>query len=121
MPYRGSENYHYVEDVGAHFAACTTQPFDGFGAFNILGETLDISDFLASIRRVADELGMGEFVDINVAEDAVRNLLVCDLDDVAIQRYFCDLPRTPMEEGIQKSLTDFRAMAERGELTVGTD
>ena len=60
---------------------------------------------------------MGEFVDINVAEDADRNLLVCDLDDATIQRFFLDLPRTPLEEGIRKSLTDFRAMAELGELS----
>ena len=121
MPYRGRENYHYVEDVGAHFAACTTQPFDGFGAFNILSETVDISEFLRRIRRVADKLGMGRFVDISIAEDADRNLLVCDLDDVAIQQCFCNLPRTPMDEGIRKSLTDFCAMAERGKLTVSTD
>ena len=116
MPYRGRENYHYVEDVGAHFAACTAQPFEGFGAFNIRGETVDITDFLVSIRRVAGELGMEEFVDIDVAEDADLNLLVCDLDDATIQQLFQELPRTSLEDGIRKSLSDFRAMAKRGEL-----
>ena len=32
MPYQGRENYHFVEDVGACFAACTVQDYEGYGA-----------------------------------------------------------------------------------------
>ena len=46
MPYDGRENYHFVEDVGAHFVESTLQDFDGFGAFNIKGKTIAIEKFL---------------------------------------------------------------------------
>ncbi|MEM7316716.1 MAG: NAD(P)-dependent oxidoreductase, partial [Planctomycetota bacterium] len=53
MPYQGRENYHYVEDVGAHFAAVTTMPFEGIGAFNIRGRTIPVSEFLDIAKTVA--------------------------------------------------------------------
>ena len=55
MPYQGRENYHFVEDVGACFAACTTQDFSGYGAFNIPGKTIPIEDFLALATAQAEE------------------------------------------------------------------
>ncbi|MCP5118710.1 MAG: SDR family oxidoreductase, partial [bacterium] len=60
MPYHGRENYHHVEDVGAHFAACALDPFQGFGAFNIRGKTVEVTEFLDLIRQAAAGLGMGD-------------------------------------------------------------
>ena len=50
MPYFGRENYHYVADVGAHFAASALDAFAGFGAFNIRGKTVEVEEFLALVR-----------------------------------------------------------------------
>jgi len=107
MPYRGRENYHYVEDVGAHFAITASEPFDGFAALNIRGETVAIEEFLARIAAVAAELGLADYVDLGVADDARANLFVSDLDDAAISRHFPTTPRTPLTEGIRKSLSRF--------------
>ena len=46
MPYAGRENYHYVGDVGAHFATVALAPFSGYGAFNIRGRTVEVAEFL---------------------------------------------------------------------------
>ncbi len=113
MPYRGRENYHFVEDVGAHFAAAATQPFTGFGAFNIRGTTVEVSEFLALIRTVAAELGMGEFCEVSLAAQASENLFVSDLDDRAMQGRFVGLPCTPLVDGVRRSLREFVRLAPR--------
>lgn len=107
MPYCGRENYHYVGDVGAHFAACAIAPFAGFGAFNIRGETVEVEAFLALIREVAGEMGMGAAVDLGIVEDASPTIFVCDLDDSAIQEAFPGVPRTSLKDGIRRSLEAF--------------
>lgn len=107
MPYFGRENYHYVGDVGAHFAACALGPFQGYGTFNIRGKTVPVEEFLRLIKKVAASLGMDGSVDLAIAPDATPALFVCDLDDAAIRKAFPDLPRTPLEEGIRLSLEAF--------------
>jgi nucleoside-diphosphate-sugar epimerase len=69
MPYQGRENYHFVEDVGAHFAACVLQPFEGFGAFNIKGQTISIDNFLSISGKEAGKLGLSEFSELSIAKE----------------------------------------------------
>lgn len=114
MPYQGRENYHFVEDVGAHFAACTLQPFEGYGAFNIKGETIAIKEFLRIVEVQANELGMGDYVQLSVKGEAPPNLFVSDLNHDKIASAFKNLPLTAIEKGIRKSLLEFSDMAEQG-------
>jgi nucleoside-diphosphate-sugar epimerase len=113
MPYQGRENYHFVEDVGTHFAACTLQPYSGFGAFNIKGETIPIQSFLQIVEEQANELGMGEFAKLSIIDDAPPNLFICDLDHTKIDGTFKNLPRTAIAEGVRTSLQEFKKMAEK--------
>ena len=114
MPYFGRENYHFVEDVAAHFAAGAIDPFDGFAAFNIRGETVEVSNFLALIGEVA-----GHPVDLGIAADATQAIFACDLDDSAIRSAFPGVKRTPLKEGIRKSLDAFAQMDTAGTLVSG--
>lgn len=114
MPYNGRENYHFVEDVGAHFAACTLQPYNGFGAFNIQGETIAIDTFLDIVKEEANALGMGGFVQLSIAEGAEPNLFVSDLSHAKIASTFKDLPLTSIPDGVRKSLQEFQEMAKKG-------
>lgn len=116
MPYQGRENYHFVEDVGAQFAAVTMQPFEGFGAFNIQGETIPIKSFLELAAYQAKELGMGDYASLSIAGNAPANLFICDLDHSKIAKTFSNLPLTDISEGIRKSLIEFKEMAEKGTL-----
>jgi nucleoside-diphosphate-sugar epimerase len=120
MPYQGRENYHFVEDVGAQFAAVTVQPYEGFGAFNIQGETIPIKSFLELADYQAKELGMGDFVSLSIVRNAPPNLFVCDLDHKKIASTFKELPLTDISAGIRKSLLEFKAMAEKGTLAYST-
>ena len=120
MPYQGRENYHFVSDVGACFAACTIQDYEGFGAFNIPGKTIPIESFLELAEAQAKELGIGEFASLSILSDAPPNLFVCDLDHAKITSTFSDLPVTDIAAGIRQSLIEFKAMAENGNLTYST-
>ncbi|RKN81769.1 NAD-dependent epimerase/dehydratase family protein [Ulvibacterium marinum] len=113
MPYQGRENYHFVEDVGAHFAACTLQSYSGFGAFNIKGETIPIPSFLQIVEEQANALGMGAFVKLSIIDNAPPNLFICDLDHTKIDGTFKNLPRTAIAEGVRTSLQEFKKMAEK--------
>ena len=119
MPYGfdgGRENYHWVGDVGASFAHCVFDPFEGREVFNIRGETIPIENFLGVIRRAADEMDLGDFVDIGIADDAAPALFICDLDHSAFDAAFPNVPFTRIEQGVPLALKRFVAMAEQGTL-----
>ena len=114
MPYQGRENYHFVEDVGAHFAECALQDYKGFGAFNIKGRTIPIQDFLEIAQEQSEALEMGEYAQLSIVQDAPPNLFVSDLEHDKIDATFKNLPLTDIGEGVRKSLQEFRNMAEKG-------
>jgi len=121
MPYEGRENYHFVEDVGAHFAACTLDEYSGFGAFNIKGETIAIEDFLTIVKEQAIALGMEEFVSLSVSDAATPNIFVSDLSHEKIQNTFKSIPLTSIADGVKNSLLAFKAMAENGTLNYSVE
>ena len=111
MPYEGRENYHYVEDVGAHFAGVCMLPFEGCQPFNIKGRTIEVTGFLDAIQQVACDLGIEDFLETGIAPTATPNLFICDLEDSAIDERFPGLPRTDIVEGIRKTLAVFQNQA----------
>ncbi len=120
MPYQGRENYHFVEDVGAQFAACALQPFEGFGILNIKGKTISIEEYLQIAIDQAAQLGMAPFAYLSVAPGAPPNLFVSDLSHEKIGRTFKDLPLTEIEDGVRKSLIEFREMSKNNVLQFST-
>lgn len=118
MPYCGRENYHYVEDVGAHFAGVCMLPFEGCQAFNIKGKTIDVTEFLETIGDVAAEMGIADFLETGVDPKATPNLFICDLDDSAIEAQFPGLPRTEIAEGIRHTITQFQKLGPLGKIKI---
>ena len=108
MPYFGREHYHYVEDVGAAFGMCAVEAFSGYDVFNLRGVTVEVANFLAMLKREAEKQGIGDRMNVTMAEDAYAFPFVCDLDEEAILYAFPAMPLTPIEEGIKKSLEFFR-------------
>ncbi len=113
MPYQGRENYHFVEDVGHHFATCTLRDCEGFNIFNIKGKTIAIEEFLNIAHNQANKLGIGAFASLSITENAETNLFVHDLDHKKIDKAFKDLPLTSIEEGVRRSLEQFLEMAKK--------
>ena len=116
MPYNGRENYHFVEDVGSHFAACTLQDFQGYEALNIKGETIAIEEFLDIVKEQAKNLGVGEYAELSIVDGAPPNLFAHDLSHEKIEKTFTSLPLTSIAEGVRISLEEFQKMARKGVL-----
>lgn len=116
MPYSGRENYHFVEDVGAHFAECILQDFKGFGVFNIKGKTIAIEEFLSIVKEQAIKLGIGKYAVLSIADGAPPNLFAHDLSHEKIERTFNGLPLTSIADGVRISLEEFQEMARKGVL-----
>ena len=106
MPYEGREHYHFVDDVGAGFAQAAIEPFEGYGVFNLRGQTVEGTEFLQNVRDVAAELGITP-VDLDIDADVAKNLFVCDLDDKATLQAFPRMPLTTLTDGIRRSLLFF--------------
>ena len=121
MPYQGRENYHFVEDVGEHFARAALDDFAGYGAFNLRGTTVEVGDFLETAQHVAAELDLvapGAAATLSIAANAEPNLFVCDLDESAIVGAFPKMPKAELAEGIRKSLLAFARLARAGRLSL---
>ncbi len=118
MPYQGRENYHYVEDVGAHFAGVCMLPFEGCQPFNIKGKTIEVAEFLEAVKQVAGEMAIDGFLETGIEPTATPNLFICDLEDAAIEEQFPGLPRTDIAEGIRKTLAKFKEMAPAGKIKI---
>jgi nucleoside-diphosphate-sugar epimerase len=116
IPYAGREHYHFVHDVAAGFAGCALDPFEGYGVFNLRGESMENREFLDHVKAVAEDLGL-TWPDIRIAENAERLPFVCDLDDSSLLEAFPFMPCTALPEGIAHSLQVFCKMAEQGVLT----
>jgi nucleoside-diphosphate-sugar epimerase len=106
IPYRGKEHYHFSHDVGAGFARAVLDPFEGYGTFNLLGETRPVDDFLGVLREQAEKLGM-DAGGVTYSRDAEETPFVYGLNDEATRSAFPQMPKTSLEDGIRQSLSFF--------------
>ena len=110
IPYKGHEHYHFVDDVGAGFAQAATEPFEGYGVFNLRGKTYPVEDFCSLLSKVSG-------TEISISENATRMPFVCDMSESAIVENFPAMPRTQLRDGIERSLDRFRQSIAEGHLT----
>lgn len=108
IPYWGKEHYHFSYDVGAGFARAVLDPFEGYGTFNLLGETRSVDDFLAVLREQAGKLEMNT-EGVGYSGNAEETPFVYELNDEATRRAFPRMPKTSLEDGIRQSLAFFSA------------
>jgi len=115
MPYQGREHYHFVSDVGAGFAQAALESFSGYGVFNLRGKTIEVSEFLDTIRQAAHAEGLTDAAELGFADDATTMPFVCDLDDQAILAAFPNMPLTSLSDGVRHALRVFRNLADSGQ------
>lgn len=116
LPYQGREHFHYVGDVGAGFSHAALDVFDGYGVFNLRGQTVATDDFLVALRTACVRQGLPD-VDVEVTENATSMPFVCDLDDRQTLVAFPRMPLTALPEGLDESVSRFQEMVREGTLT----
>ncbi|MGE4550714.1 MAG: NAD-dependent epimerase/dehydratase family protein, partial [Opitutales bacterium] len=96
IPYTGSEHYHFVDDVGAGFGCATFQPFKGYGAFNLRGETRTIEQFLDMLRNTAEGFGVRDRFKVSISPDAEKTPFVYGLSSDTTMAAFPEMPLTDL-------------------------
>ena len=110
VPYRGKEHYHFSLDVGAGFARAVMDPFSGYGVFNLLGQTHNIEEFIATIIQEAVHFEINN-PDISFAPDAELSPFIYELNDDSTKMAFPKMPMTPLNDGVNQSLAYFSDLA----------
>lgn len=110
ISYGGWQDFQFVEDVAAIFVRCLERPYHGAKSYNLRGHVVDLPAFHRELCAVAPE-----------ARDLVtygeRQIAIAyDLDDSALQRDLGPMPRTPLAEGIRRTIEHFRRLAREGRL-----
>jgi nucleoside-diphosphate-sugar epimerase len=102
LPVSGPMDLQFVEDVAGAFVACLFSPMLGAHVFNVAGDIIDMQDFI----RLVEEL-----------HPAAQGLLTASgprvpvahrMDASLLHHSIPDLPRTPLREGIRRTLAVYQ-------------
>jgi nucleoside-diphosphate-sugar epimerase len=110
ISYGGWQDLQYVEDVAQTFVRCLEVPYQGANAYNLRGQVVELPSFyeaLCSVEPAARDL-------ISYGDRQIA--IAYDLDDQALQRDLGPMPRTPLVDGIRRTLEQFRQLAAAGRL-----
>src|SRR5262249_20889937 len=110
ISYGGWQDLQLVEDVAATFVRCLERPYSGAKSYNVPGHAVDLPAFKRALLRVAPE-----------AEELISHgerqiAIAFDLDDTALQHDLGPMPCTPLEQGIRRTLDQFRKLHREGRL-----
>jgi len=115
ISYGGSQDMQYVEDVAAAFVRSLNVPYRGAGVYNLRGAVVDLSVFRRTLAKIepaaADLITYGD-----------RQLPIAyDLDDSSLERELGPIPRTSLEDGVRKTLDQFKRLHQAGRLDMRDD
>jgi nucleoside-diphosphate-sugar epimerase len=108
--YGGWQDLQYVDDVAQVFVRCLEAPYQGARSYNLRGDVVDLPAFHRTLCEV--EPSAGRLITFGERQIAIAY----DLDDDALQRDVGPLPRTPLREGIRRTLEQFRRLHAEGRL-----
>jgi nucleoside-diphosphate-sugar epimerase len=110
ISYGGWQDLQYVDDVARTFVRCLEAPYQGAKSYNLRGHAVDLPAFHRSLCEVdpaAERL-------VTFGERQIA--IAYDLDDSALKRDLGSIPRTPLAEGIRRTLEQFRRLHAEGRL-----
>jgi nucleoside-diphosphate-sugar epimerase len=110
ISYGSMQDMQYVEDVARTAICCLERPYHGAKSYNLRGDVVDLPAFhraLCAVEPAAEQL---------ITHGDRQIAIAYDLDDAALQRDLGPVPRTPLEHGIRRTLSMFRALEAQGRL-----
>jgi nucleoside-diphosphate-sugar epimerase len=110
ITYGGFQDLQFVEDVADTFVHALTANYQGAKSFNMRGAVVNLATFHEALCQVdprAKEL-------ITFGERQIA--IAYDLDDSDLQKQLGPIPRTPLVEGIRKTIEHFRKLDTEGRL-----
>lgn len=107
----GFMDLQYVEDVANTFIACLLMPFRGVHVFNLAGEVVRMEDLAGMIERLRPAARGLITVSGNKVPVAYR------MDDSGLRAMLPTIHKTPLEEGIRRTLEIFERLKADGRLS----
>jgi nucleoside-diphosphate-sugar epimerase len=110
ISYGGWQDLQYVDDVARVFVRALEAPYQGAKSYNLRGDVVDLPAFhraLCAVEPAAERLVTHGDRQIGIAYD---------LDDAALQRDLGPLVKTPLVEGIRRTLDLFQRLQAEGRL-----
>jgi nucleoside-diphosphate-sugar epimerase len=110
ITYGGWQDLQFVDDVAKVFLRCLEAPYIGAKSYNLCGDVVDLPAFHRALCEVDSAAAkLITFGDRQIA-------IAYDLDDSALQRDVGPLPKTPLVEGIRRTLAQFKQLQAEGRL-----
>ncbi|HEY7312678.1 MAG TPA: NAD(P)-dependent oxidoreductase [Gemmataceae bacterium] len=110
ITYGGWQDLQFVDDVAKVFLRCLEAPYNGAKSYNLRGDVVDLPAF----HRALGEVDPAAAKLITHGERQIA--IAYDLDDSALQRDVGPPPRTPLIEGIRRTLAQFKQLQAEGRL-----
>jgi nucleoside-diphosphate-sugar epimerase len=110
ISYGGWQDMQYVEDVAHTFIRCLEAPYRGAKSYNLRGDVVDLPAFhraLCAVDPAAAQL-------ITYGDRQIS--IAYDLDDSALEHDVGPMPKSPLIEGIRKTLALFKQLQSEGRL-----
>jgi nucleoside-diphosphate-sugar epimerase len=110
ITFGGWQDLQFVDDVAKTFVRCLEVDYTGAKSYNLRGDVVDLATFhralCAADPAAATLVTFGE-----------RQIPIAyNLDDTALQHDVGPLPRTPLVEGIRRTLDHFKQLHAEGRL-----
>jgi nucleoside-diphosphate-sugar epimerase len=110
ISYGGWQDMQLVDDVAKIVVRCLEAPYEGAKSYNLRGHVVDLATLHRTMALVEPAAaGLITFGERQIA-------IAYDLDDSALERDLGPMPRTPLEEGIRRTLEHFRKLKAEGRL-----
>ena len=108
IPYGGASQLHFTEDVAATFVAAARADYEGALVADLGGPTTHMSEIVAAIERAAGPLEPAPgFEDKPLPFPA-------EVGDGDLEAAIGPLPRTPLDEGVARTIASFRQLLADG-------
>ena len=97
----------YVEDVAETFVRCLLAPLEGAFVFNMKGAVISLEEFVATLAQLRPEAGR------LISCEGPKVPVAYRMDDSELRLKIPDIPKTPLQEGIRKTIFYFEQLKSR--------
>jgi UDP-glucose 4-epimerase len=110
ISFGGTLDLQFADDVAKTFLRAATSPYQGAKSYNLRGAVVDVATFHRTLCEIAPKAH-------RLVTFGTRQLGIApNLNDAALQRDFGPIPATRLEDGIRRTLDDFRILAAKNRL-----
>ncbi len=110
VKFSGQIDLQYVDDCARIFLRCAEDDLPGARTYTLRGAVVKVEDFIAALERVYPRSrGL-------IRVEGKHLPIAADLDDSALVRDLGNVPRTPLDEGIRKTIEIFERLQREGRL-----